>query len=245
MLNKNVGLSTLPGILQRDTSGPFIPASISLPDTYSGQIQSCQGREHEFSKNRARDTVDHQANDVEQTMTNKSDPTVSDIDVEYADHYNESCNVSLHSVMQSNVPEPYCRNPTHMNMPGSGIMQRQRFEGSRRVDIRSVEFNNNNMRKRDYHTSSRVYQPQGAQYTYVAEEDFEPPAAQGVQGDDCVTFKLWLENCHRYNLNCDEDLQGIQSGRKTLSQVFAEQDELIRMIAAKQGSQSSKASERD
>ncbi|XP_046356564.2 uncharacterized protein LOC124135332 [Haliotis rufescens] len=57
---------------------------------------------------------------------------------------------------------------------------------------------------------------------------------QGVQGDDCVHFRLWRESCQRYGLdNCDQQLQGIQSGRKTLGQVLAEQDELIHSISQK------------
>ncbi|GFN95252.1 protein fam210b [Plakobranchus ocellatus] len=61
------------------------------------------------------------------------------------------------------------------------------------------------------------------------EADVSP---QGIQGDDCVNFKLWQENCRRYGLpNCDQQLQGIQSGRKTLSQVLAEQEKLIADIA--------------
>jgi hypothetical protein len=56
---------------------------------------------------------------------------------------------------------------------------------------------------------------------------------QGIQGDDCVTFKLWLKNCQRYGLNnCNDQLQGIQSGRKTLAEIIVEQDRLIADIAA-------------
>ncbi|KAH9499800.1 hypothetical protein Btru_077854 [Bulinus truncatus] len=60
----------------------------------------------------------------------------------------------------------------------------------------------------------------------------EDSCPQGIQGDDCTTFKIWMENCQRYGLeNCQDQLQGVQSGRKTLSEVFAEQNKLIEEIA--------------
>jgi hypothetical protein len=192
------------------------PANISLPDSYAGRVQGLQGREHEFAANRAKDTVDFQANDVERSM----EKGIGSRD-EHAESYDDSCNVSLHSVMQSNVPEPYQgSSPTHMNMPGGGVMRSQRFESNRRIDLRG---------EKKFHTYSPMYS-QGSAATIPA--DFQPPSAQGVQGDDkdCTLFNLWLENCHRYNLDCDEMLQGVQSGRKTLSQVFKEQDEMIRKV---------------
>ncbi|PVD20527.1 hypothetical protein C0Q70_18683 [Pomacea canaliculata] len=61
--------------------------------------------------------------------------------------------------------------------------------------------------------------------------DVSIPCPQGVQGDDCVRFKLWLENCQRFNLHdCVEQLQGFQSGRVTLAQIFAQQDAMIKDI---------------
>lgn len=61
------------------------------------------------------------------------------------------------------------------------------------------------------------------------EEDACP---QGIQGDECVQFKLWLENCQRYHLpNCDEQVHAIETGRKTLADVFKEQQEIIREVA--------------
>ncbi|KAK6983672.1 hypothetical protein BgiMline_019118 [Biomphalaria glabrata] len=60
----------------------------------------------------------------------------------------------------------------------------------------------------------------------------EDSCPQGVQGDDCTTFKLWLDNCQRYGLaNCNDQLQGIQTGRKTLAEVLAEQEKMIAQIA--------------
>ncbi|XP_070194282.1 uncharacterized protein [Littorina saxatilis] len=58
------------------------------------------------------------------------------------------------------------------------------------------------------------------------------PCPQGIQGDDCVRFKLWLENCHRFGIHeCMQQLQGFQSGRLTLAQLFIQQDAMIRQVA--------------
>ncbi|RUS87017.1 hypothetical protein EGW08_005255 [Elysia chlorotica] len=66
-------------------------------------------------------------------------------------------------------------------------------------------------------------------FTQEIEDEVSP---QGIQGDDCVNFKLWKESCARYGFtNCNEQLQGIQSGRKTLAEVLAEQDQMIADIA--------------
>lgn len=62
-------------------------------------------------------------------------------------------------------------------------------------------------------------------------QSFVGPCPQGIQGDDCVRFKLWLENCHKFDLKeCDEQLESVQSGRKTLKQVFYEQEKMIKSI---------------
>lgn len=78
---------------------------------------------------------------------------------------------------------------------------------------------------------STMYQSQAA----VASVDFgeaSDPSPQGIQGDDCVNFRLWMESCRRYGLpGCDEQANHIVSGRKTISQVFQEQDQIIRDIA--------------
>lgn len=72
---------------------------------------------------------------------------------------------------------------------------------------------------------------QGAQGDLSSLPDIDSPCPQGVQGDDCVQFKLWLENCHRFGLHeCMQQLQGFQSGRVTLAQIFAEQDAMIREV---------------
>ncbi|XP_076469772.1 uncharacterized protein LOC143300126 [Babylonia areolata] len=59
----------------------------------------------------------------------------------------------------------------------------------------------------------------------------DSPCPQGVQGEDCVQFKLWLDNCHRFGLHqCLQQLQGLQSGRLTLAQIFEEQEATIREV---------------
>lgn len=80
-------------------------------------------------------------------------------------------------------------------------------------------------------TLSTLYRTQAA----VASGDFgeaSDPSPQGIQGDDCVNFRLWMESCRRYGLpGCDEQANHIVSGRKTISEVFLEQDQIIKDIA--------------
>ena len=60
------------------------------------------------------------------------------------------------------------------------------------------------------------------------------PSPQGVQGEDCAVFLSWIEKCRKYGLeNCDDQLQGLQTGRKTLQQVLQEQEQLIVDITQK------------
>ena len=141
----------------------------------------------------------------------------------HVDKYDSHGSVSLYSVMQSNVPEPFNphgRNPTHLNMPGGGVKLGDKYLSDKRVAATE--------RRRKYSTNAAT----------VPEIDFKSDMAspQGIQGDnsDCSTYKLWLENCQKYGFaNCVDQLQGIQSGRKSLQEVFAEQEALIREIAIK------------
>jgi hypothetical protein len=71
---------------------------------------------------------------------------------------------------------------------------------------------------------------QGSTVSMLAQMD--NPCPQGIQGEDCERFKVWLNNCVQHGLkNCDEQLQGVQAGRKTLSEIFAEQDKVIAEMA--------------
>jgi len=134
--------------------------------------------------------------------------------------HNSSTAVSLNSCMQSNVPEPFNpqgRNPTHVNMPGGGILRSQKYVYG---DLHRCH------PSKQFSTSSALNA-----FAEPAARDFDVPCPQGIQGDDCVRFKIWYENCQRFNLsNCDEQLSSLQSGRKTLAQVFNEQDSLIRQV---------------
>ncbi|XP_041376426.1 uncharacterized protein LOC121388945 isoform X2 [Gigantopelta aegis] len=66
--------------------------------------------------------------------------------------------------------------------------------------------------------------------------DFHSPCTQGIQGSDCDQFKLWLEKCHEFGLmECIDELQGIQSGKKSLQDMFAEHDMLLRKVFKEHG----------
>lgn len=63
--------------------------------------------------------------------------------VHHADVYNHMPSVNLSGVMQSQVPEPYGKTPTHMNMPG-GINRREvrisNQNGNRRLKFSTNSF---------------------------------------------------------------------------------------------------------
>lgn len=130
------------------------------------------------------------------------------------------CNrsLNLHGCMQSNVPQPFHTNVAHYespyNLPGNGRLQLQKYVNDAVSDTHP---------SRKYHTSSQLH-------AAVPKVD-ESVAPQGIQGEGC-TLELWMESCMRYKLpNCKEELQNLKEGRKTLSQVFTDQEELIKEIA--------------
>lgn len=139
--------------------------------------------------------------------------------------------VSLNGHMQSTVPEPtqagtvMAGYESYLNMPGGTYKLMDKYVSS------SVQAYHPS---RHFSTSSKSHvSQQGAQNSKFV-EDFilSDPSPQGIQGDNCVSFKLWMENCQRYNLpNCDEQLESLSKGRKTLAQVFQEQQEIIRLVA--------------
>ena len=107
--------------------------------------------------------------------------------------------------------------------------------GSRLMN-KYLSFKKQTIPVRHFSSATRLFgSQQGAQaYVYedMGKEDDVCP--QGIQGDECVQFKLWLENCQRYHLpNCDEQAHAIETGRKTLAEVFQEQQEIIREVADK------------
>ena len=141
---------------------------------------------------------------------------------EQVESYNCNNNVNLYSCMQTNVPEPFnaeLNHSDHYNMPGGG---------SKLFDKYIQDVQGSNHQNRTYHTSARLLSMPVEKIQY---EEYEL-APQGVQGDDCVNLKLWMENCQRYGLpNCDEKLNSVISGRKTLAQVFKEQEDIIQQVA--------------
>lgn len=139
--------------------------------------------------------------------------------------------VSLYGCMQSSVPCPQQSSGvssgygSYLNMPGGG---------GKLLDKYLAGGNNSYHPSRQLSTSARrLGSQQGAQKGSFDESVLlTDPTPQGVQGDNCVDFKLWMENCQRYNLpNCDEQMEALKSGRKTLAQVFLEQQDIIRLVA--------------
>ncbi|KAK3086842.1 hypothetical protein FSP39_024297 [Pinctada imbricata] len=158
-------------------------------------------------------------------IDNSSDGKPEEIPVsnEQAESYNCNNNVNLHGCMQTNVPEPFntdFNHSDHYNMPGGGGKLFEKY-------IQDVQSSNH--QSKYYHTSSRLLSAQAALKPQYEEYELAP---QGVQGDDCVNLKLWMENCQRYGLpNCEEQLTNLVEGRKTLAEVFREQEDIIQMVA--------------
>lgn len=96
-------------------------------------VEGFQGQEHgemEFLSSKTRElcsqSVDHQSQQGIQEQANNETG-----DNSHTSAYQSQSNVNLYSTMQSNVPEPFCSsqrgNPTHLNMPGGGFHQREKF----------------------------------------------------------------------------------------------------------------------
>ncbi|XP_014672245.1 PREDICTED: uncharacterized protein LOC106812782 [Priapulus caudatus] len=161
--------------------------------------------------------------------------------------------LNLSSCMQSNVPEPYNTTPTHLNMPGGMASQTSKYFNSNRHTATNPYKNGKKdfstlaamasklqvkswpLRERRYLTSSPGDKSGGIGSSGVAGGGgggLNRVSLQGVQGmdDDCC-YKIWKENCIKYHLpNCDEQIQAVQSGRKTLEEIFEEQDRIIRQM---------------
>jgi len=75
---------------------------------------------------------------------------------------------------------------------------------------------------------------QGVQNEFSAFPKMASPCPQGVQGDDCVQYKIWLENCYRYGIeDCVSQYDDFLAGRKSLQQIFTEQEKEIKDVAEK------------
>ena len=200
-----------------------------------------QQREHCFSAGRARDTVERldamahislsgmsssYAQDMQGSMdaapTNGGNNTGMP-DYNASEQYDSSGSVSLHGVMQSNVPEPFSPNdrgnPTPMNMPGGGQVNQDKYVHGHIKDVHP---------SRQFSTSSQVRAQSSTNPRYTS--PIHETDVQGIQGDDCARYRLWRENCNSFKFNCDEQIQGLQSGRKTLSEVIDEQERLSKQV---------------
>lgn len=178
--------------------------------------------------------------DLDASLTDSNAGTDSNNDSkvipENVQTYSCSKSINLHGCMQTNVPNPYAvqsgylveqlDHGTPQNMPGNGKKLYQKYVSGGRNDI--------NYHKQSFHTSIQRHLQAANVPSHDSDNAFleRDPSPQGIQGDDCVQHKLWMETCLRYGLpNCDEQYQSIQSGRKTLAQVFAEQEEMVRNVA--------------
>ncbi|XP_067935776.1 uncharacterized protein [Watersipora subatra] len=149
----------------------------------------------------------------------------------HVDVYNHMTSVNLSACMQSQVPEPYGKSPTHMNMPGGVARREDKYIQGRLSDMTG---------KREFSTAAvpRSYNQldEHGNITYRAaelEQLVADPCPQGIQGEDCEQFKLWLSNClHHGNMQeCEMLANEYIAGRKTLAQLFLEYDLEIQRVA--------------
>ena len=95
-------------------------------------VEGFKSDEHEFSPNRPRDVVNSAVNFATQTTEERLCNAESS-DRESMAEYG-AAPISLSSVMQSNVPEPFNatgRSPTHLNMPGGAAMRDSKYVSDR------------------------------------------------------------------------------------------------------------------
>ena len=202
----------------------------AVEEQYEGSVlQGFQSREHEFYHARSHDIMPRTAEELEESGHGVKEGINTDNNAmkakgkEELEKYERLSSVSLRSVMQSNVPEPFNphgRNPTHLNMPGGGVKLQEKYLSGNLQKVHP---------SRQFATSARAYGQAAEVLKEVSYTDL--PCPQGVQGHDCVRFKLWLQNCQRHNLDCDQMIEDFQSGRKTLAEIFAEQEAVIRAVA--------------
>ena len=89
-------------------------------------IEFCPNRAKEVMQNYVQETSQNACCDESYAETNITDSTTLQSDKDHMDMYQAGGSVSLYSVMQSNVPEPFNtkdKAPTHLNMPGSSSSQ--------------------------------------------------------------------------------------------------------------------------
>ena len=140
--------------------------------------------------------------------------------------------VSLHGCMQSNVPFPH--NPDTHQSTGWGYTSCHNMPGysNRLQDKYMVGALNQCHPSRHFSTSTNHRASVQGSEEYQTDFGIEDPSPQGIQGEDCVRFKLWMENCQRYSLpNCDEQMQALRTGQKTVAEVFLEQQMIIEKVS--------------
>jgi len=202
------------------SSNNFKSSDNRIDDQYDGNpIQGFQSREHEFYQARSQDIEVRSSEDLEKEAKDYEDNTTDTFKQERKklglDKYENMSSVSLRGVMQSNVPEPFNphgRNPTHLNMPGGGVKMQEKYVSSNMQRVHPSKQYSTNAKSHDY-------------------EKMQCP--QGVQGLDCEQYKLWLKNCQQYDLDCGKQIDDFHSNRKTLAEIFKEQEKLIYEVVSK------------
>ena len=209
-----------------------VPTSSADEISFGSQmdmIQGIQGRDVEFTTSRARTVLAGAIEQASMSSAERMDNVRQGIqdtpNLANNQQFDRTGNVSLYSCMQTNVPHPYQHQGrggvTHLNMPGGGEQQQSRYlSNNLQTNLHPKPTSGNG--SRGFHTDATLR----ASGIHV-----EEPCPQGVQGDDCVQFQLWKSNCVRFQLSdCDEQLQSFQSGRKSLAQIFEEQNAVIHEI---------------
>lgn len=95
-------------------------------------VEFCPNRAKEVMQNYVQETSENAASSDETSTqaTKHTDSETSQMDKDHVNIYQSGNSVSLHSVMQSNVPEPFTtrdKAPTHLNMPGSSSTQDYKY----------------------------------------------------------------------------------------------------------------------
>lgn len=93
-------------------------------------IEFCPNRAKEVMQNYVQETSENTSCDESTAKIDKTDSGTLQYDKDHMNMYQSGNSVSLYSVMQSNVPEPFTtkdKAPTHLNMPGSSSTQDYKY----------------------------------------------------------------------------------------------------------------------
>ncbi|XP_074646402.1 uncharacterized protein LOC141902528 [Tubulanus polymorphus] len=181
----------------------------------TSDIEGFQG-EHAFASDRAKEIQ----NDIAEREESSTDgagvdetATMTPEESSEAEAYNlQTQGISLHSCMQSQVPEPYQPDstaPTHLNMPGGGTNQSQKYV---------AENQTSNHPYRKYSTSA---------WNRKSVTSVEQAAATETE-----EFRVWLKTCENLGLSkCDEAIANLREGRTTLKELFDAQEKELKVVA--------------